>query len=323
VGRIGCRLVANPSGRKTSSPEGNLHPTLGGIKRRVRKGKKKYFFLFSFPFLLCPSLAQAQSIVPAADGTGTVVTPSGNRFDITGGQTSGANLFHSLSKFGLDANQTANFLSNPAIQNILTRVTGGDPSVINGLIQVTGGTKGTSNLFIMNPAGILFGPNASLNIPASFTATTATGIGIGNLWFNATGLNDYTTLVGTPSSFTFATSQSPGAIVNAGNLVVPQGQNLSLVGGTVASTGSLTALGGKITVTAVPGQSTLRISQQGHLLSLEIQPSNSPSSIRALSLPELLTGRGQDTGVVVNGTGQAVLANSGLPVENGDVGLRM
>jgi filamentous hemagglutinin family protein len=317
VGRISYLLVTNILGKKTSLPDRNPYSSLEGKEENgVRKVKSKYFFLFCCFFFLYPSLVQAQPIVPATDGTGTVVTPSGDRLDITGGQTStnGANLFHSFSQFGLNPNQTANFLSNPAIQNILTRVTGGDPSVINGLIQVTGGN---SNLFIMNPAGILFGPNASLNIPASFTATTATGIGVGNQWFNAIGSNNYETLVGTPSSFTFATSQPPGAIVNAGNLAVAQGQSLSLVGGTVASTGTLAAPGGNITVTAVPGESTLRISQQGHLLSLEIQPSE--KLINPLSLPQLLTGSGQNTGLIVNNAGQAVLANSGLPVANGDV----
>ncbi len=68
------------------------------------------------------------------------------------------------------------------IKNILARVTGGDASLINGLIQVSGGN---SNLFLMNPAGIVFGANASLNVPAAFTATTATGIGIDSNWFVA------------------------------------------------------------------------------------------------------------------------------------------
>ncbi|HEY9297243.1 MAG TPA: filamentous hemagglutinin N-terminal domain-containing protein, partial [Phormidium sp.] len=115
--------------------------------------------------------ASSQSIQPASDGIGTVVTPNGNRIEINGGQRSGdgANLFHSFEKFGLDAGQIANFNSNPQILNILGRVVGGDASLINGLIQVTGGN---SNLFLMNPAGIIFGPNASLNVPASFSATT-------------------------------------------------------------------------------------------------------------------------------------------------------
>jgi filamentous hemagglutinin family protein len=143
--------------------------------------------------------------------------PKGNRLDITGGQLSrdGANLFHSFNEFGLNAEQTANFLSNPSIQNILGRVTGGNASIINGLIQVTGGN---SNLFLMNPAGIVFGRNASLNVPASFTATTATGIGFGNNWFNATGPNNYTTLVGTPNTFP-SLPKSPELLLTRDNLV--------------------------------------------------------------------------------------------------------
>uniref|UniRef100_A0ACD5GZT2 Filamentous hemagglutinin N-terminal domain-containing protein n=1 Tax=Desertifilum tharense IPPAS B-1220 TaxID=1781255 RepID=A0ACD5GZT2_9CYAN len=67
----------------------------------------------------------------------------------------GTNLFHSFEQFGLSEGQIANFLSSPQIQNILGRVIGGDASIINGLIQVSGGN---SNLFLINPAGILFGP---------------------------------------------------------------------------------------------------------------------------------------------------------------------
>ncbi|NES82943.1 MAG: filamentous hemagglutinin N-terminal domain-containing protein, partial [Moorea sp. SIO2B7] len=127
---------------------------------------------------LLVSPANAQPITPAADGTGTIVTPDGDRFDIHGGSLSGdgKNLFHSLQQFGLNEGQIANFLSNPQIRNILGRVVGGDPSVINGLIQVTGGN---SNLYLMNPAGIIFGRNSQLNVPADFFATTATGIGFG------------------------------------------------------------------------------------------------------------------------------------------------
>jgi filamentous hemagglutinin family protein len=143
---------------------------------------------------------------PPPDGTNTVVTPNGNRYDISGGSLSpeGANLFHSFTEFGLSEGQTANFLTNPNIQNILGRITGGNPSLINGLIQVTGGN---SNLFLMNPAGMIFGPSSSLNVPGSFNATTATGIGFGNnQWFSAIGNNNWATLIGTPNSFAFTNS---------------------------------------------------------------------------------------------------------------------
>ncbi len=133
---------------------------------------KRQFLVLSVCFFFWQTDAFGQSITPATDGTGTTVTPQGNRIDISGGKLSrdGANLFHSFQQFGLSETQTANFLSNPAIQNILARIVGGNASVINGLIQVTGGN---SNLFLMNPAGIVFGANAQLNVPASFTATTA------------------------------------------------------------------------------------------------------------------------------------------------------
>lgn len=270
------------------------------------------------------SPALAQSITPAADGTGTVVTPEGNQFNIQGGTLSqdGANLFQSFEQFGLSSGQIANFLSSPEIVNILARVVGGDPSIINGVIQVSGSN---SNLFLMNPAGIVFGPNSTLNVPADFLATTATGIGFGNdKWFNASGNNDYQSLIGTPSQFAFDLAQ-PGVIINAGNLAVPHGESISLLGGIVINTGQLIARSGNITIAAVPGESLVRISQEGHLLSLEIEPPRTVngqiSSITPLNLAALLTGPAASvqTGLSVSQTGEVQLTNSGttLPSEAG------
>jgi filamentous hemagglutinin family protein len=272
-------------------------------------------------FNLLPVQVQAQSVTPAPDGTGTIVTPDGNRIDITGGTLSGdqTNLFHSFSQFGLSAKQIANFVSNPNIHNILGRVTGGDASIINGLIQVMGGN---SNLYLMNPAGIIFGANAQLNVPASFTATTATGIGFGNNWFNAIGSNNYAALQGDPSSFAFNVSQ-PGSIINAGNLAVRDGQSLTLAGGNAINTGTLTAPGGNITVAAVPGSSKVLVSQPGNVLSLEVDPAQTSASsgITPPTLAQLITGEvgTQATGVTVNSAGEVVLTGSGtvIPSEGG------
>ncbi|HAJ59902.1 MAG TPA: hemagglutination activity domain protein, partial [Cyanobacteria bacterium UBA8543] len=279
-------------------------------------------YFFSRSIGLTPT--QAQPITPANDGTGTRVSPNGKEFDITGGSRSsdGANLFHSFSEFNLNQDQIANFLSQPNIQNILGRVVSGNSSIINGLIQVSGGN---SNLFLMNPAGIIFGSNARLNVPASFTATTATGIGFGSNWFNAFGSNDYTLLVNAPNAFAFNTT-GLGSIINAGNLSVPQG-NLTLLGGTVVSTGQVSAPRGQITLATVPGESLVRISQIGMLLSLEVQPlaaaDTEPGnwSVPIASLPQLLTGEsgGNATGMTLNSNGQVELIGSGVRVENGDI----
>ncbi|MBN3911434.1 MAG: CHAT domain-containing protein [Nostoc sp. NMS1] len=268
------------------------------------------------PLVTVAGLAQAQQIVPAADGTNTIVTPNGNRLDITGGTTSldGANLFHSFQQFGISPEQIANFQASPALQNILGRITGGNASVINGLIQVTGGN---ANLFLMNPAGFIFGSNASLNVPGAFTVTTANGIGFDSSWFNAIGVNDYAALVGNPNGFAFSMNQA-GAIANAGNLAVGAGQNLTLLGGTVVNTGQISAPGGQITVTSVPGQNWVRLSQPGNLLSLEIQPlassSNQPNNwtIPIASIPELLTVG--NTGLTANPDGTVKLTGSNVTI---------
>jgi filamentous hemagglutinin family protein len=291
------------------------------FNQKIQKTFAASFLLSSLTFLGVNPVF-AQPIVPANDGTNTIVNPQGNRLDITGGQRSsdGANLFHTFTRFGLDSQQIANFLSQPNIRNILARVNGGEISYINGLIQVTGGN---SNLFLMNPSGVVFGANASLNVPAAFTATTANGIGFGNNWFNATGNNNYPALVGDPNAFAF-TMQQPGAIINSGNLAVGLGQDLNLLAGTVINTGTLTAPQGNITITAVPGSSLVRLSQPGFLLSLEVQPINNSVTqpndfnLPIASLPQMLTGgNGSNaTGVSVNQDGSVELTGSGIRISN-------
>ncbi len=263
----------------------------------------------SLVFLDQSLIAQAQ-ITP--NGAGTIVNSQGNQINIAGGTQAGANLFHSFGDFNVNSAQVANFLSNPQTQNILGRINGGNPSFINGLVQVTGGN---SNLFLMNPAGIVFGQGASLNVPASFTATTANQIGLGNnQYFSATGNNNYAALTGNPDSFLFTTTQA-GSIVNAGDLAVGSGQNISLIAGNTINTGRLSAPGGEIQVLAVPGTNRVRLSQPGQVLSLEIVLPDS-NELKAVDLPTLLTGSDL-LGIVVNPSGQVEVAGTSLPNQQG------
>lgn len=250
-----------------------------------------FVVILSFLALLEPRSSQAQEI--KIDGnTATIVTKDGDRITIDGNTLSrdGKNLFHSFQEFGLSQQQIATFLTNPNIQNILTRVTGGNPSYINGLIQVVGGN---SNLFLMNPAGVVFGSGASINVPADFTATTATGIGFNNGVFSAVGSNDYSNLTGNPTNFVFNTNQ-PGSIINAGDLKVSEGSNINLIGGNVINTGTIETPNGKINIQAVAGTSRVKITPEGSLLSLEIEiPSDEKGNVLGFTpqdLPTLLTG---------------------------------
>jgi filamentous hemagglutinin family protein len=107
----------------------------------------------------------------------SVLTPGviiNNQFAdrIDGGASRGANLFHSFLQFNLDAGQQVYFASPTGIENIITRVTGANPSNILGTL----GVNGSANLFLINPNGILFGPNARLDLSGSFFANTASSI---------------------------------------------------------------------------------------------------------------------------------------------------
>jgi filamentous hemagglutinin family protein len=270
--------------------------------------------------------SQAQSITPASDGTETKININSNIYNITGGKLSGdgGNLFHSFSQFGLKQNEVANFISHPSIQNILTRVVGGDASIINGLIQVTGGN---SNFFLMNPGGVIFGTSVSLNVPNDFTVTTANGIGFGSgdgFRFKDIGSNNYSALVGNPTNFLFSTPQW-GTITNAGNLTGAQGQNLTLLGGTVISSGKLSVPGGQVTVASIPENNLVRLSQQGSLLSLELKPisktqHSGDNNFPTISLPPLLTGGdiNNATKIIANADGTFNLQGGGNLQSSGD-----
>ncbi len=284
--------------------------------------KSKILALSGVAILIFPSMTVAQ-IIPASDGTGTVVipksqTPNSQTFDIGGGSPSAdrANLFHSFEQFNLNAGQTVNFISTPETQNILTRVKGRSISQIDGMIQVTGSN---ANLFLMNPAGIIFGSNTRLNVPASFFATTSTAIDIGNSIngirfsrFNTFGPNNYSELVGSPRGFVF--SGTSGTIINQGNLRITDGQTIGLVGNSVVNLGRLDPPNGNINIVMAPENGWVQIRQNGNILSLEVpaQTILQNPGLPIVDLPKILTGGNQEhaTNVRVMENGTIQLTNS-------------
>src|SRR5919199_1351748 len=195
----------------------------------------------------------------------TVVLPNGNTSLIEGGTRVGSNLFHSFQDFSIPAGSEA-FFNNPLdIQNILSRVTGGNISNIDGPLR----TNGTANLFFINPNGITFGSNAQLNIGGSFIASTAKSVRFSDgSEFSATNPQAPPLLtINVPIGLQFGSS--PGKIINQSQapssqlfpfldpriptgLQVPPGQTLALVGGDVSlNGGNLTAVQGRIELGSV------------------------------------------------------------------------
>jgi filamentous hemagglutinin family protein len=202
---------------------------------------------------------------------GSVVTPNLNlngipSDQIDGGAIRGANLFHSFTQFNIDAGRGAYFTNPAGIANILSRVTGANRSDILGRL----GVLGNANLFLINPKGIVFGPNASLDVQGSFVATTANAVEFGDRGiFSASKPESPQLLNVNPSAFLF-NQIPPGSITHrSAVLQVPQGQNLILLGGNVNLDGGvLRSPSGRVELAGLAESGRVGISQESNNLSL-------------------------------------------------------
>jgi filamentous hemagglutinin family protein len=246
-----------------------------GMKRRFDK-----FWLFCAVVIDClvkTTLSQAQPI--KEDGTlSTKVNSSDHlNFLITGGTHSqdGHNLFHSFDEFSVPKEGSAYFKHDTNVQNIISRVTGNSESIIDGLIRA----KGSANLFLLNPNGIIFGRSASLDIGGSFIASTANSLIFeGGIEFSATNTQAQPLLtMSVPIGLQFG--KTPGRIINQSQatgirnipgqgevkdvlvgLQVKGGKTLALVGGDIfVRGGGLTASGGRIELGSVAGSGLVRL----------------------------------------------------------------
>lgn len=234
-------------------------------------------FTFGISLAMTNAVFAQSAIVPDSqlgnESSQVIQNYQGNPTEaIAGGATRGNNLFHSFLEFNISEGRSAVFLSPSAnLQNILVRVTGNNRSEILGRLTTAGSN---ANLFLINPNGIFFGANATLNVGGSFVASTADRINFADgSVFSATDPQTKPLLtISTPIGLQF---DQPGKDINQfGALEVPAGKTLALVGGNINLSGNgtlvetrrtLQALSGQIAVGGILGSGTVGIGNGGTL----------------------------------------------------------
>jgi filamentous hemagglutinin family protein len=136
------------------------------------------FFFLSACLISLPSLVSAQlSGIILDDTLGNpreALTGPDFVIDESKGAVVDNNLFHSFEEFNIvtlpdTTIQSATFtnIADKPINNVVSRVTGGFESEINGAL-FTGPNLAGANFWFLNPSGVFFGPNASINIDGAF-----------------------------------------------------------------------------------------------------------------------------------------------------------
>jgi filamentous hemagglutinin family protein len=225
------------------------------------------------------------------------------------GKQVGGNLFHSFGQFSLATPESATFSGPATIGNVISRVTGGNGSKIDGKIQsnITG-----ANLYLINPNGVLFGPNATVNVSGSFHASTADYLKMSDgQKFQATNPDGSTLSAAPPAAFGFLTP-TPRPIGVNGSKLGPVPGTLGLVAGPLAIIGgTLTAPAGTIHVTSVASTGEV-----------PVDPRNAPAlTVTRFGPVDLKTGSKLDVSNPSGlGSGGSVFIRSGaLTIDAGEI----
>ena len=286
--------------------------------------------------------AMAQIRGDATLPTPSAVTGTPDRTVIQGGTPRGTNLFHSFRQFSIPQNSTATFLVDQSVTNIFSRVTGSSASQIDGRLQVLrsdNNSLSTANFFLLNPNGILFGRDASLNVGGSFLATTADRIDFADrTQFSATAPQTNSLLtIQVPVGLQFG--DRPGRIENRSSanildsqgepqrdffndplkgLSVPAGQTLALIGGDIfMPKGRISVEGGRIELGSVAQQGRAELISPNQGWALRYDRSQSFGEIRLrsaiLETSGLVGGAIQLQGrqIVLNRNAQIISTTSG------------
>ncbi|MEH2252814.1 S-layer family protein [Nostoc sp.] len=240
------------------------------------------------------------------------VAPGCTACTIEGGTVRGNNLFHSFSEFSVPKGGEAFFNNATQIQNIVTRVTGNSASNIDGMIR----TNGTANLFLINPNGIIFNSNASINIGGSFIASTANSLNFSDgIKFSAVNSQTPPLLtINVPIGLQFGTNLA-NIQVQGSSLEVNPGQTLAVVGGNVQlDGGQLIAPGGNVELAGMADTGTVGLNINGSSLSL-----NFPDGIERA---DVSLSNGSGINVLAGGGGSIAINARSLDMTGGSTELQ-
>jgi filamentous hemagglutinin family protein len=208
--------------------------------------------------LAAPALADV-----VTDGTVGPRVRLGGDFEIGAdlGTRAGRNLFQSFERFSLDTGERATFSGPNDIRNVISRVTGGARSDIDGTIR---STIPGADFYFLNPAGVAFGPNASLDLQGSFHVSTADELRFADgARFSATDPAASSFTVAAPEAFGFLGGRPGNLMVDRSALIVPvEGEALSLVAGDVRLAGGA-VLANRVLVAAQQAEGTVPLVPRG------------------------------------------------------------
>ncbi|MBI5257566.1 MAG: filamentous hemagglutinin N-terminal domain-containing protein [Burkholderiales bacterium] len=243
------------------------------------------------------------------DGSVGAVQSLGGAFTVPQalGTLRGANLFHSFSRFGVAAGESATFITTDAgIRHVISRVTGGEASVVDGPVRLQAAAGSAPAFYLVNPSGIVIGPGGRFDVPAGLHLGTTPELRFADGFTWRTGSADASSLtVAAPQRFGFLAAQPAGPLQWRGGFqqLAPQ-QALTLAGGDITL---------QDTVLAAPaGQ--VRLQAEGSLALTE------GALVLAVASPAQASGRIEVEAASLSLQGSGGRTVAGLYTETGSAG---
>lgn len=259
------------------------------------------------PYSVLLSYAQI-TLDGSLDGPAGPLTGPDYVIDAEVGQLRGRNLFHSFGEFNVQTGESATFTGPDMVNNVVGRVTGGNPSMIDGALrsEIT-----DANLYLLNPGGVIFGENATLEVDGSFHVSTGDYIGFADgEKFYADPTKNSILSVAPPEAFGFLGENPAGISIEGSSLQAPEGETVSVVGGDIEIAGGvLSAPSGQINIASVASAGEVIPNASDQAQALDVNTFERLGNIE-ISQSALIDTSGRGGGTVLIRGGRLVADNS-------------